>query len=68
MGIELDMAPHKLKAGSGDGCCLVIHRLCELSIQAKFRFKKPVIKDDGGGLEEEGEEMGGDEMEMGGDI
>lgn len=37
-------------------------------MQNKFKFKKPVIKDDGaGGLDDEGDDMG-DEMEGNADI
>jgi len=54
------MPPNKLKQGYGDGVCQVLHKLCQLSLQSKFRFKKPVIKDDGGALDDEGEEMGDD--------
>ena len=61
------MPPNKLKNGWGDGVCMVLHKLCEVSLQNKFRFKKPVIRDDAGGMDEEAEEMG-DEMEGGQDI
>ena len=47
LGIDLDMPPNKLKTGHGDGVCTVIMQLCQISLQNKFRFKKPVIKDDG---------------------
>ena len=48
MGIELDMPASKLKSGNGEGVCSLITRLCQVSLQNKFKFKKPVIKDDGG--------------------
>ena len=68
LGIELDMPPNKLKSGHGDGVCAVITKLCQVSLQNKFKFRKPVIKDDGaGGLDDEGDDMG-DDMEGGGDI
>jgi intraflagellar transport protein 57 len=50
---------------------MVLEKLCQISLQNKFRFKKPVIKDDGGALMEEAEDDGGDEMggdDMGGDL
>jgi hypothetical protein len=36
-------------------------------LQNKFKFKKAVIKDEGGGLDDEGDDMG-DEMEGNADI
>lgn len=67
LGIELDMPPNKLKTGNGEGVCTVLSKLCTISLQNKFKFKKPVIKDEGGALDEEGEEMG-DDMEGNADI
>lgn len=67
LGIELDMPPNKLKAGHGDGVCAVLAKLCDVSIKNKFKFRKPVIKEDSTQMEEEGEEMG-DDMDAGGDI
>jgi estrogen-related receptor beta like 1 len=67
LGIELDMPPNKLKAGHGDGVCSVLAKLCQVSIQNKFKFKKPVIKEDTTQLEEEADEMN-DDMDGGGDI
>ena len=62
------MAPQKLKSGNGDGVCQVLLKLCQVSLQNKFKFKKAVIKDDGaGGLDDEGDDMG-DEMEGNADI
>lgn len=63
MGIELDMPASKLKAGHGDGVCALLIKLGTVSLAAKFKFKKPVIKDDAGrGAEadEEGDDMGED--------
>ena len=61
------MSPNKLKTGNGEGVCIVLHKLCELSIQSKFKFKKPKIQADGGGLDDDQEEVG-DEMEGNADI
>lgn len=62
------MPPNKLKTGNGDGVCAVLQRLCQVSMQNKFKFKKPVIKDEGaGGLDDDGDDMG-DEMEGNADI
>ena len=44
IGIELDMPASKLKAGNGEGVCTLLIRLCQVSLQKQFRFKKPVIK------------------------
>ena len=64
LGVEVDCAPNKLKAGHGEGVCMVLIKLTQISIQNKFRFKKPVIKDDGG-FEDDAEEM--NDGDMGGD-
>ena len=61
------MPPNKLKTGNGDGVCAVLLKLCSVSLQNKFKFKKAVIKDEGGGLDDEGDDMG-DEMEGNADI
>ena len=67
LGIELDMPPNKLKTGHGDGVCAVLNKLCTISLTNKFKFRKPVIKADGGDLEDEGDDMG-DDMDGGADI
>lgn len=68
LGIELDMPPQKLKSGNGDGVCAVLFKLSSISLQNKFKFRKPVIKDDGpsGGLDDDGDD--GDDMEGNADI
>lgn len=67
LGIELDMPPNKLKTGFGEGVCSVLLKLCTVSLTNKFKFKKPVIKDDSAALEDEGDDMGED-MDGGADI
>jgi hypothetical protein len=67
LNVELDMPPNKLKTGCGDGVCAVLSKLCTISLQNKFKFKKPIIRDEGGALDDEGEDMGED-MEGGADI
>lgn len=62
------MAPNKLKSGHGDGVCEVIAKLCTVSMQNKFKFKKPQIKDDGNQMDDEGDDNNGDDMDGGGDI
>lgn len=61
------MPPNKLKTGYGDGVCAVLLKLCSVSLQNKFKFKKFTIKDDQGGLDDEGEDVG-DDMDGGADI
>lgn len=61
------MPPNKLKTGHGDGVCAVLTKLCQISLQNKFKFKKPVIKEDGGALDDEGDDAG-DDMDGGADI
>jgi hypothetical protein len=70
MGIELDMPASKLKAGHGDGVCALLIKLCQVSLAAKFKFKKPVIKDDAGrgGADEEGDDDMGEDMDGNADI
>ena len=68
MGIELDMPASKLKAGHGEGVCQLVIKLCQVSIQNKFKFKKPVIKDDcgKGDMDDDGDDN--DDMEGNADI
>ena len=66
LGLDLNLAPTKLKSGNGEDVCTVLLRLCELSLKAKFRFKKPVIREEGA-LEEEADDMG-DDMDGGADL
>lgn len=61
------MPPNKLKTGFGDGVCAVLLKLCGVSLQNKFKFKKFTIKDEQGGLDDEGEDVG-DDMDGGADI
>lgn len=63
LGIELNMAPGKLKNGHGEEVCTVLTLLCNLSIKNKFKFKKPVIQAEGGGLDDEADEMDGDDLD-----
>jgi hypothetical protein len=70
MGIELDMPASKLKAGHGDGVCALLIKLCQVSLASKFKFKKPVIKDDAGrGADaDEGDDDMGEDMDGNADI
>ena len=58
LNIELDMPASKLKAGHGDGVCALLIKLCTVSLTAKFKFRKAVIKDEAGGrdAEEDGDD------------
>ena len=70
MGIELDMPASKLKAGHGEGVCTLIQRLCQVILQNKFKFKKAVIREDGGrggDMDDDGDDMN-DDMEGNADI
>lgn len=60
LGIEVDVSPNKLKSGFGDSVCQVLMALCDITMQNKFKFRQPTIKDDGGnfGDDEEGDDMG----------
>ena len=61
------MPPNKLKTGYGDGVCAVLLKLCSVSLTNKFKFKKFTIKEDAGGLDDEGDDAG-DDMDGGQDI
>jgi hypothetical protein len=68
LGLDLStVAPNKLKTGCGEDVCTVLLRLCEASLQSKFRFKKPVIREEGGQLDEEADDMDA-EMEGNADL
>ena len=67
LGIELDMPPNKLKTGHGDGVVAVLYKLTSISVQNKVKFRKPVIKADAEGADEEGDDMG-DDLDGGADI
>jgi hypothetical protein len=70
LNIELDLQPNKLKAGFGEGVCTVLLALGEISVQNKIKFKRPNIKEaGGGGFGDEGDdEFGGDEFEGNADL
>jgi len=71
LNIELDMPASKLKAGHGDGVCGLLLKLGMVSLNSKFKFKKPVIKDESGGrdMDEGGEDdMGDNDMDGNADI
>ncbi len=68
LGIELDMPPNKLKSGYGDGVCTVLYALCDISLKNKFKFKKPVIRDDGGMDADDDGDLDNDEFEGDADI
>jgi hypothetical protein len=70
LGIQLDLSANKLKNGFGEGVCIVLLSLCQISIQNKIKFKKPAIKDDNrGGFADDGDdEFGGNEFEGNADI
>lgn len=68
LGIELDVSPSKIKTGFGEGVCQVLFKLTQMSLANKFRFKKPIIKNDGGAdVDEDPEDVDGD-MDGGADL
>ena len=68
LGLELNVSPNKLKSGHGEEVCQVLMQLCELALKTRFRFKKPVIREEGTGLDDEADEVNGDEMDGGADL
>merc|ERR1712226_482947 len=67
LGIEIDCAPNKLKTGNGEGVCEVLLKLTQISLQNKFRFRKPVIKEDNN-FDEDADDVNADDMEGGADL
>ena len=68
LGLELALSPNKLKTGHGEEVCTVLLCLCEMALKNKFRFKKPIVREEGAGLDEEADEVNGDEMDGGADL
>lgn len=68
LGIELDMPPNKLKSGYGEGVCAVLFQLCQLSIENRFKFKRPQIHDDGGGFGNDDADEMDDEFQGNADV
>jgi hypothetical protein len=66
LGLEIDVSPGKLKAGYGEGVTLVLLKLTEVSLKNKFRFKRPVMKDDAQGMDDDVDD--GDDMDGGADM
>ena len=60
------MSPSKLKAGYGEEVTLVLLKLTEISLQNKFRYKKPRVEEDEKGLDDDADE--GDDMDGGADL
>ena len=66
LGLELDVSPNKLKPGYGEGVCFVLLKLTEISLQNKFRFRRPEINEEEKGMEDDADE--GDDMDGGADL
>ena len=66
LGLEVDTSATKLKAGFGEGVCSVLLKLTAVSLQNKFRFKKPEMQEDEKNLDDEADE--GDDMDGGADL
>ena len=66
LGLELDVSPNKLKQGYGEGVCFVLLKLTEVSLQNKFRFRRPEINEEEKGMEDDADE--GDDMDGGADL
>lgn len=60
LGIDLDLSPSKIKAGWGEGVCALLLKLTQISLQNKFRFKKPVIRAEDAGVDEDPDDVDGD--------
>lgn len=60
--IDMDMPASKLQKGFGEGVCQVLDKLCNISIQNKFRFKTPKIKEESTAMADEGEDLAEDNI------
>jgi len=67
LGLEIDVNPNKLKAGYGEGVCIVLLKLTEAGLAKRFQFRQPVIRDEGMGGDDEADD-GGDDMEGDADL
>ena len=67
LGLQVDVNPNKLKTGYGEGVTLVLLKLTEASLANRFQFRKPVIREEGQGGDDDAEE-GGDDMEGDADL
>lgn len=68
LGLPVDVSPSKLTSGFGEAVCTILHMLCMRSVESRIKFKKPVIRDDGGfGGDEDADELG-DEFEGNADV
>ena len=67
LGIELDVNPNKLKTGYGEGVTLVLLKLTEASLARRFKFKKPVIREEGQGADDDADDAN-DDMEGDADL
>lgn len=67
LGLEIDVNPNKLKSGYGEGVCTVLLKLTEAGLAKRFQFKTPVIRDEGQGADDEGDDNG-DDMEGDADL
>ena len=50
------MPPNKLKSGFGEGVCLVLYTLCQMSVQNKFKYRRHNLqagRDEPGGFGDE---------------
>jgi len=62
----LELSPSKIKAGWGEGTCLILFKLASITIQNKFRFKKPIIKSEGNDMDEDADDN--DDLDGGQDM
>lgn len=68
LGLPVDISPSKLTSGFGEGVCTILHMLCMRSVESRIKFKRPVIRDDGGfGGDDDADELG-DEFEGQNDV
>lgn len=67
LGIEIDVSPNKLKSGHGEGVTLVLLKLTEAGLARRFSFKKPVIREEGQGGDDEADDAN-DDMEGDADL
>ena len=59
MGIDIDINPTKLKAGHGEGVCLVLLKLTQAGLARRFQYQTPTIRDEGAGGEDDADDTYG---------
>ena len=60
LGIEVDVNPNKLKAGHGEGVCIVLLKLTDAGLARRFQFQQPQFREENNAVGEDADEMNED--------